>query len=506
MDLLQRFREQLYKFIPTDEPSFGGQWLETDYGRRNAKIHYLQSVSGLEKLIEQPVSSDPKQFIDYGKDMLTLEFLEDVTQNMGYLSSLYKMLTWSKISGKQIIPPNLLKFDLEVRITEMRNYKRNVYNNKEKSIVSFTDQISRYNYTLYECEFVFDKMPHGDIVKNTSGTEILETFKLPLTYKFSTLEFKKFDGLVKIDAEKKQASVSFFIINNVNKNILKNSNADVEILPIDRYIEPDKPQPSKDEEKYAGDEPQSNDLATNTIPAGSETTPGEEEEPTLDDLQTADEESKQDKSSQSAAAQTEYIEQDGFFIPETGVFVSNKTPDPIFEAMRGNSYSEGEQRPILNIRKALLVRTLLNIREQSPGFPGKIQGAMKPDEQQLKNFQPPSRQSMIDGIQNSITNQSTKPSDSPQGQEKSFFQNPLVQELKRGLKNAVVNQVNRVIVDRARLLNNAIDEIRNKIPFAGRMSEPTNVYTSTNAFRNDIINALRNFAGGAIKSFFKKPI
>ena len=74
------------------------------------------------------------------------------------------------------------------------------------------------------------------------------------------------------------------------------------------------------------------------------------------------------------------------------------------------------------------------------------------------------------------------------------------------MKNAVVNQINRTIVERARLLNNAIDEIRNKIPFAGRMSEPTNVYTGTNALRNDIINALRNFVGGSIASFFKKPI
>ena len=92
------------------------------------------------------------------------------------------------------------------------------------------------------------------------------------------------------------------------------------------------------------------------------------------------------------------------------------------------------------------------------------------------------------------------------GTERSFFQDSVKDKFKRDLKNAVVNQINRTIVQRAKLLNDAIDQIRNQIPYAGRMSEPTNVYTGTNAFRNDIINALRNAVGASITGFFKKPI
>jgi hypothetical protein len=262
--------------------------------------------------------------------------------------------------------------------------------------------------------------------------------------------------------------------------------------------------PNENEIRSAGTEPGSNDLATGNLPDGPEEDPALEDELLV--LEETENKNKNQNAKKTHSSQTEYVERDGFFIPETGVFITNKQTDPIFDALKSNSYADGGQKPVFSIRRALLVRTLLNIREQSPGFPGKIQGAMKPDELQQSQFRSLSPESSIDGMRKSITNQSTKQTDSPGGQEKSFFQNPVLQNLKRDLKNAVRNQVNRVIVDRARLLNNAIDEIRERIPFAGRMSEPTNVYTSTNAFRNDIINALRNFAGGAVKSFFKKPI
>jgi len=52
--------------------------------------------------------------------------------------------------------------------------------------------------------------------------------------------------------------------------------------------------------------------------------------------------------------------------------------------------------------------------------------------------------------------------------------------------------------------NKTIDNIRNSVGL-GRMSEPTNVYTGTNAFRNDVLNTLRSALGNSVKSFFNKP-
>ena len=67
-------------------------------------------------------------------------------------------------------------------------------------------------------------------------------------------------------------------------------------------------------------------------------------------------------------------------------------------------------------------------------------------------------------------------------------------------------EVNRQVISRFKLINKTFDNIRNQIPYAGRMSQPTNVYTDAEqqSFKNDGINAVRDFVGNSIKSFFKK--
>jgi hypothetical protein len=343
-------------------------------------------------------------------------------------------------------------------------------------------------------------MPHTEMVKNNSGTEVLEAFKLDLQYKFSTLEFKRFDGRINVNSV--GVTVDYFILDNLKKNPGLYVSFGEELLEIERHRVPTSTD-VENQENNAGKSPSSNDLATNTIPDGPPSTTFEQPEISLDQAIEEQALAEQEFGKRPAPSKGEFQDDLGY----------TQYVDPIYLSLKENTYPEGANRPVIEIRKALLMRTLLNIREQKPGFPGKIQGAMKPDAEQLDNFKPisPLRgtggNSYIDlSILNNFTNLSTKVTDSPKAEEKSFFQNPVLQGFKRDLKNAVANQVNRVIIQRARLLNNAIDDIRNQIPFAGRMSEPTNVYTSTNAFRNDIINSLRNLAGGAISSFFKKPI
>jgi hypothetical protein len=82
--------------------------------------------------------------------------------------------------------------------------------------------------------------------------------------------------------------------------------------------------------------------------------------------------------------------------------------------------------------------------------------------------------------------------------------NKAFDQIGQGLKRAAINEVNRQIITQAALLNKTIDNIRNSVGL-GRMSEPTNVYTGTNAFRNDVINTFRNALGNSVKSFFSKP-
>jgi len=453
--MLYRFREQLYKFIPSD--------LTADASYRRAKTFYLQSVTGLDKLVEAG-GPDAKYFIDYGKDVITLEFLEDVSQNMGYLSSLYKTLSYSKINGKEMIPPNLLKFDIDIKVTEMRNYKRNVTDPKNpKRINSFNDRISTYYYTLYECQFVFDKMPHGDVVSNAK-TESLENFKLSFTYKFATMKFVKYDGKVTILPDG-NARINYFIINNLRRDLNKaypsESPVGRDLYMVDSY--PNLSTVASNALRESDNLVTTNDVGTGTIP-----TTQTEFNTSLQDLKDA-ETQKNASYNFTPESLTE---------PNLPQLAQNKQFDPIEAGLKEGQVVQANNQVVT--QAALLDKTLGNIKDQTGP------GTNIPKE----NFT----------TLNNNTEQET------QGKERSFFQNSVKDKFKSDIKNAVVNQINRTITQRARLLNDAIDEIRNKIPFAGRMSEPTNVYTSTNAFRNDIINALRNAVGSSIASFFKKPI
>ena len=418
--MLYKFREQLYKFIPSD--------LTADASYRRAKTFYLQSVTGLDKLVEAS-GPDPKYFIDYGKDVITLEFLEDVSQNMGYLSSLYKTLSYSKISGKEMIPQNLLKFDIDIKVTEMRNYKRNVTDPKNpKRINSFNDRISTYYYTLYECQFIFDKMPHGDLVSNAK-TDSLENFKLSFTYKFATMKFVKYDGKVTILPDG-SARINYFIINNLRKDLNKAYSSETpvgrDLYMVDSF--PNLSTIASNALRESDNFVSTNDVGTGTIP-NTQT----EFNTSLQDLKDAE--------AQKNSSYTKTPES----ITDTGKspLGNNKQFDQIEAGLKQGQVVQVNNQVVT--QASLLDRSIANIKDQ-------------------------------------------------------------IGTGTRDLKNAVVRQVNRTIVQRAKLLNDAIDQIRNQVPYAGRMSEPTNVYTGTNAFRNDIINALRNAVGASIAGFFKKPI
>lgn len=179
--------------------------LNNDLKNDNKKPYYLKSISGLERLMEQNTSSEfNKSFVKYGEDKITLKLNEDVSQNMGLLSSLYKTLSWSRINGKQVIPHNLLRFNVNIVLTEVRNFNRIIKNNNNNSfsLDVYTDLISKYEYTLYECQFYFPNMPHGSVVDMTS-IKIIDDFDIQFNYKFSSMRFTKFtfrnDGSVSTD-------------------------------------------------------------------------------------------------------------------------------------------------------------------------------------------------------------------------------------------------------------------------------------------------------------------
>lgn len=161
------------------------------------RAYYLKQIAGLSRLMEQNSSNEfKKSFVAYNTDKIKLTLTEDVSQSMGHLSSLYKALSWSRINGKQVIPPNLLRFNVDIVVTEVRNFNRVIKfrGNGGDTLKVFSDLISKYTYTLYDCQFFFANMPHGDsLTMEVNGSNTLKDYEIEFDYKFSSMRFDKFN-------------------------------------------------------------------------------------------------------------------------------------------------------------------------------------------------------------------------------------------------------------------------------------------------------------------------
>jgi hypothetical protein len=152
----------------------------------NKTPYYLKKIAGLDKLIEKNGFDGKNNFTDYGADMITLTLNEDTNLSSGALIMLYKTLSWSKRSGKKMIPDNLLRFDLEITVSETRHYNR-VVGGKVMA-----DIPNNYTYFLYECQFVFDKMSHGDSIDMSAIKSLDEGVDISFTYKYSTVKMSTY--------------------------------------------------------------------------------------------------------------------------------------------------------------------------------------------------------------------------------------------------------------------------------------------------------------------------
>jgi hypothetical protein len=160
------------------------------YGKKAYMSYYLKKVGGLKNLSESNGSNTFKYLTDYKKDLISLNFLEDVSLTLGTLANLYKLLYWSKPNGKSIIPENLLRFNCKIIVSELRNFSRVKASGSRVDVVK--DNLSRYIYDLKECQLFFDTLPHSDEVDNTK-TDVYDDYSVSFNYKFSTMKFERFN-------------------------------------------------------------------------------------------------------------------------------------------------------------------------------------------------------------------------------------------------------------------------------------------------------------------------
>ena len=185
--IYDEFITQFKKFFKTNT---------TQEGNDVVKNYYITKLTGLDKVghvKSAGTSGDSGEnlFTNFPADKIEISIKEDVEQNISYLAYLYNLLSRSRIEGKRIIPKNLLRFNLRIIVTEIRNYNRVVKVGSDFQVLN--DLISKKEYNFYECEFFFNNLTHGSTID--IGGQSLTTvsdYSLSFNYKFVSSEFHKF--------------------------------------------------------------------------------------------------------------------------------------------------------------------------------------------------------------------------------------------------------------------------------------------------------------------------
>ena len=221
------------------------------------KTHYIHGIQGLDKIIHHTGIGyeGGKQMVDYGKDKITIKLTEDIGVNAGYLSALYRSFIYSKINGRMVIPENLLRFDMAIIVSEVRNMNRvsnaiaKAMKDSREMIPILKDNVSRYIFTLYDCQFNFNKYSFTDSIAQggfgASVGSVSEGIEFDVYYKYVGMEMEKFDfrpdlpDMAKFINDGKTNPIT----NQVNPNTDSGVNQNTDALIVDKY--PNRPMDRK---------------------------------------------------------------------------------------------------------------------------------------------------------------------------------------------------------------------------------------------------------------------
>jgi len=159
--LYLEFKNQLKKFF------YLGSDIATAFKAKDTAIKnfYIESIAGLDKLSEKMVK--------FKEDKITITLTEDVGLIAQYLAWSYNNLWYSYKTKRYVIPENLMRFDLNILIKDMRNFK-NALNNYSN--------MSYYVYTLHDCNFDFFKSQDIPTELTTAGWGAINTQPAGLSF------------------------------------------------------------------------------------------------------------------------------------------------------------------------------------------------------------------------------------------------------------------------------------------------------------------------------------
>lgn len=119
--------------------------LENTLRSKINKPYYINKISGLNNL--------NKKINKYEEDKLTITLNEDVRMISWYIAELYNNLTYSYKNKRYMIPENLLRFNMSIKIHDMRNF---VMPTRDQNKITYEiSPKSTIMYTLRDCTFNF---------------------------------------------------------------------------------------------------------------------------------------------------------------------------------------------------------------------------------------------------------------------------------------------------------------------------------------------------------------
>jgi len=115
------------------------------YDIKRNKAYYINSISGLDKMTAR--------IVDFEKDKITITMNDDISMIATYLVQLYNNLSYSYKDQRYMIPANLLRFNMYIKMHDIRNMPFIVPGNTEINSFEKSYQI----YYLTDCTFDFRK-------------------------------------------------------------------------------------------------------------------------------------------------------------------------------------------------------------------------------------------------------------------------------------------------------------------------------------------------------------
>lgn len=134
--------------------------------QKNRKQHYILSIDGIQKL-DNP-------FVDFKEDELKVTLNEDVRLYTNKLAFAYRNLSFSKAYGKKLIPENLLRFNMYIKISDQRTFTRNM-GEKDALRDAMRNAYSRIIYELKDCEMSFENSLPNEMTMGSTGAGAVDT-------------------------------------------------------------------------------------------------------------------------------------------------------------------------------------------------------------------------------------------------------------------------------------------------------------------------------------------